>query len=116
LVSTQPSRPANKVQVASKVTPTKYLKNSRFDGAESELSSDNDPSTATPNLQNNASLDDRKPAFQTTSGDSNTNQHVEGDAGDYDNQEDVLEGVEDTDIIYVADDNNDNNVGDSGQD
>jgi hypothetical protein len=116
LVSTQPSRPANKVQVASKVTPTKYLKNSRFDGAESELSSDDDPSTATPNIQTNASLDDRKPAFQNTSGDSNTNQHVEGDAGDYNNQEDVLEGVEDTDIVYVADDNNNSNVGDSVQD
>jgi hypothetical protein len=53
LVSTQPSRPANKVRVASKVTPTKYLKNSRFDGAESELSSDDVPSTAShPQLPN----------------------------------------------------------------
>ncbi len=116
LVSTQPSRPPNKVQVASKLTPTKKLKNSRFDSAESKLSSGNNPSTATPNIQTNASLDDRKPAFQTTSGDSNTNQHVEGDASDYNNQEDVLEAVEDTDIVYVADDNNDNNVGDSVQD
>jgi hypothetical protein len=115
-ISTQPSRPSNKVEVASKLTPTKYLKNSRFDSAESELSSGNDPSTATPNIQTNASLDDRKPAFQTTSGDSNTNQHFEGDASDYNNQEDVLEAVEVTDIVYVADDNNDNNVGDSVQD
>jgi hypothetical protein len=29
-VSTQPWKPANKVQVASNVTPTKYLENSRF--------------------------------------------------------------------------------------
>jgi hypothetical protein len=92
------------------------LKNSRFDGAESKLSSDDDPITATPNIQTNASLDDRKPAFQTTSGNSNANQHVEGDVGDYNNQEDVMEAVEDTDILYVADDNNDNNVGDSVQD
>jgi hypothetical protein len=112
-ISTQPSRPSNEVQVASKLTPTKYLKNSRFDGAESELSSDDDPSTATTNIQTNASLDDRKPAFQTFSGDSNTNQHVEGDASDYNNQKDILEAVEDTDIIYVADNNNDNNAGDS---
>jgi hypothetical protein len=116
LISTQPSKPSNKVEVASKVTPTKYLKNSRFDGAESELSSEDDPSTATPNIQTNASLDDRKLTFQTTSGDSYTNQHVEGNASDYNNQEDVLEAVEDTDIVYVADDNNDNNVGDSVQD
>ncbi len=116
MISTQPSRPSNKVEVASKVTPTNYLMNSRFDGAESELSSDDDPSTATPNIQTNASLDDRKPAFQTTSGDSNTNQHFEGDVGDYNNQEDVMEAVEDTDIVYVANDNNDNNVGDSVQD
>jgi hypothetical protein len=116
LISTQPSRPSNKVEVASKVTPTKYLKNSRFDGAESELSSDDDPSTATPNIQTNASLDDMKPTFQTTSGDSNTNQHFEGDASDYNSQEDVLEAVEDTDIVYVADGNSDNNVGDSVQD
>jgi hypothetical protein len=106
-VSTQPSRPSNKVQVASKIIPTKYLKNSRFDGMESKLSSDDDPSTAPPNIQTNASLDDRKPAYQTTTGDSNTNQHVEGDADDYNNQEDVMEAVEDTDIVYVADDNND---------
>jgi hypothetical protein len=33
-------------QVASKVTPTKHLKNYKFDGVESELSSDKDPSTA----------------------------------------------------------------------
>jgi hypothetical protein len=49
-VSTQPHKPANKgsddVQEASKVTPTKYLKNSSFDGVDSGLSSDNDPSTA----------------------------------------------------------------------
>jgi hypothetical protein len=95
-------RPANKVQVASEVTPTKYLKNSRFDGAASELSSDDDPSTATPNFQTNASLDDWKSAFRTTSGDFNTNQHVEDDAGDYDNQEDFLEGVEDTDFDKVV--------------
>jgi hypothetical protein len=100
-VSTQPWKPSNKVQVASKVTPTKYLKNSRFDGAESKLSSDEDPSTATPNIQTDASLDDKKAAFQTTSGDSSTNQDVEGDAGDYDNTED-LEGVEDTDFDDVA--------------
>jgi hypothetical protein len=47
---------------------------------------------------------------------NHTNQHVEGGAGDYDNQEVFLEGFEDTDFDDVADNNNDDNVGDSGQD
>jgi hypothetical protein len=59
-VSTQSRKPANKgsddVQEASKVTPTKYLKNSSFDGVDSGLSSDDDPSTATPHFPTHASL------------------------------------------------------------
>jgi hypothetical protein len=106
-VSTQPRKPANKgsndVQEASKVTPTKYLKNSSCDGVDSGLSSDNDPSTATPHFSTDASFDERKPAFKTTPCGSNKSiQDVEGNAGNYDNT-DAFDVVEDTEFDFVQD-------------
>jgi hypothetical protein len=107
-VSTQPRKPANKgsddVQEASKVTPTKPLKNSSFDGVDSGLSSDDDPSTgATPHFPTDASFDERKPAFKTTPCDSNESiRDAEGNPGDYDNT-DAFDGVEDTEFDFVQD-------------
>jgi hypothetical protein len=104
-VSTQPRKPANKgsddVQEASKVTPTKYLKNSSFDGVDSRLSSDDDPSTVTPHFPTDASFDERKPAVKTTPCDSiESIPDVEGNAGDYNNA-DAFDGVEDTEFDFV---------------
>jgi hypothetical protein len=84
-------------QVTTKATPMKRSNTYRFDGAASDISSDEDPSTAAHHIQTDAFSDERKPAFKYSSFDSNINEEAFDNDGNY-GEEEVAEGAEDTQV------------------